>query len=48
MLFSSLRPSARMWKSFLSTSRLLFPEHERRGGEKGDAKHASARSLSEK
>src|SRR5271167_304456 len=38
MLFNSLRPSARMWKSFLSISGLLFPEHQRRHGEKGDGK----------
>src|SRR5271166_4317797 len=38
MLFSSFKPSARIWSSFLSTSGLLFPQNERRRAEKGDGK----------
>src|SRR5208283_2911069 len=38
MLFSSFKPSARMWSSFLSTSGLLFPEHERRHADEQDGK----------
>src|SRR5208282_14995 len=38
MLFSSFKPSARIWSSFLSTSGLLFPQNERGHAEKGDGK----------
>src|SRR5271166_2569031 len=36
MLFSSFRPSARMWSSFLSTSGLLFAQNERRHADEED------------